>query len=202
MPSALVWLIFLLPFCSFIVIALFLRPFFNDRPKLGGYVTIASLLGSFGLSVWALTEVMAAPGHSLVIPDINWVVIEGGLTIHLGLILDSLTAVMLIVVTLVSLMVQIYSQGYMKGDPGYHRYFAFMSLFTGSMLGLVLADNLLFVYVFWEMVGLCSYLLIGFWFHRPAAANAGYYSCSSTPAPLTSASFILWLSPALWLAPP
>jgi len=172
MPSALVWLIFLLPFCSFIIVALFLRPFFNDRPRLGGYVTIASLLGSFGLSVWALTEVMAAPGHSLAIPDVNWVIIDGGLTIHLGLILDSLTAVMLIVVTLVSLMVQIYSQGYMKGDPGYHRYFAFMSLFTGSMLGLVLADNLLFVYVFWEMVGLCSYLLIGFWFHRPAAANA------------------------------
>jgi NADH-quinone oxidoreductase subunit L len=60
----------------------------------------------------------------------------------------------------------------MHGDPGYHRYFAFMSLFTASMLGLVLADNLLMVYVFWEMVGLCSYLLIGFWFHRPAAADA------------------------------
>jgi len=69
-------------------------------------------------------------------------------------------------------MVQIYSQGYMKGDAGYARYYAFMSLFTASMLGLVLADNLLFVYVFWEMVGLCSYLLIGFWFHKPEAANA------------------------------
>ncbi len=117
-------------------------------------------------------EVLAAPGHELPVPDINWVIIDGGLTIHLGLMVDSLTAVMLIVVTVVSLMVQIYSQGYMHGDPGYHRYFAFMSLFTGSMLGLVLADNLLFIYVFWEMVGLCSYLLIGFWFHRPAAANA------------------------------
>ncbi len=60
----------------------------------------------------------------------------------------------------------------MHGDPGYHRYFAFMSLFTASMLGLVLADNLVFLFVFWEMVGLCSYLLIGFWFHRPAARNA------------------------------
>jgi NADH-quinone oxidoreductase subunit L len=172
MPSELVWLIFLLPLFSFVIISLFFRPFFNDKPKLGGYITIASLLGSLGLSVWALTEVVAAPGHSLPVPDINWVVIEGGLTIHLGLILDSLSAVMLIVVTVVSLMVQIYSQGYMHGDPGYHRYFAFMSLFTASMLGLVLADNLLFVYVFWEMVGLCSYLLIGFWFHRPSAADA------------------------------
>ena len=172
MPYQLVWLIFLLPLFSFAIISLFLRPFLNHKPKLGGYITIASLLGSLGLSVWALMEVMAAPGHSLLVPDINWVIIEGGITIHLGLIVDSLTVVMLIVVTVVSLMVQIYSQGYMHGDPGYHRYFAFMSLFTASMLGLVLADNLLFVYVFWEMVGLCSYLLIGFWFHRPAVADA------------------------------
>ena len=172
MPYQLVWLIFLLPLFSFAIISLFFRPFLNHKPKLGGYITIASLLGSFALSVWALMEVLAAPGHQLPVPDINWVIIEGGITIHLGLIVDSLTAVMLIVVSLVSLMVQIYSQGYMHGDPGYHRYFAFMSLFTASMLGLVLADNLLFVYVFWEMVGLCSYLLIGFWFHRPAAADA------------------------------
>jgi NADH-quinone oxidoreductase subunit L len=172
MPSMMVWLIFLLPLFSFGIISLFFRPFLNHKPKLGGYITILALLGSLGLSVWALFEVMAAPGHMLPIPDISWVVIEGGLTIHLGLILDSLTAVMLLVVTIVSLMVQIYSQGYMKGDPGYHRYYAFMSLFTASMLGLVLADNLLFVYVFWEMVGLCSYLLIGFWFHKKSAADA------------------------------
>jgi NADH-quinone oxidoreductase subunit L len=172
MPSFMVWLIFLLPLFSFGIITLFFRPFLNNRPKLGGYITILALLGSLGLSIWALFEVMAAPGHTLPVPDINWVVIEGGLTIHLGLILDSLTAVMLLVVTIVSLMVQIYSQGYMKGDPGYHRYYAAMSLFTASMLGLVLADNLLFVYVFWEMVGLCSYLLIGFWFHKKSAADA------------------------------
>jgi NADH-quinone oxidoreductase subunit L len=170
MPYQLVWLIFLLPLFSFIIIALFLRPFLKSRPKTAGYITIAALTGSLGLSVWALMEVMAT-GQPLPVPDITWAVIDG-LTIHLGLLMDQLTAVMLIVVTVVSLMVQIYSQGYMKGDAGYHRYFAFMSLFTASMLGLVLADNLLFVYVFWEMVGLCSYLLIGFWFHRPSAANA------------------------------
>jgi len=171
-PYQLVWLIFLLPLLSFVIVALFFRPFLNHKPKLGGYITIAAITGSLILSIWALMSVMATPGHELPIPDISWVVIEGGVTIHLGLILDSLTAVMLIVVTVVSLMVQMYSQGYMHGDPGYHRYFAFMSLFTASMLGLVLADNLLFLYVFWELVGLCSYLLIGFWFHRPAAANA------------------------------
>tara|TARA_B100000315_G_scaffold109069_1_gene100083 strand:- start:393 stop:2159 length:1767 start_codon:yes stop_codon:yes gene_type:complete len=114
---------------------------------------------------------MSAPDHLLDVPNISWLAI-GDLNIQLGLLVDSLTAVMVVVVTLVSLMVQIYSQGYMKGDPGYHRYYAWMSLFTASMLGVVLADSLLLVFVFWEMVGLCSYLLIGFWFHRPAAANA------------------------------
>ena len=171
-PYQLVWLIFLLPLFSFIIVSLFFRPFLNHKPKLGGYIAIASILGSLILSVWALMSVMATPGHELPIPDISWVIIEGGVTINLGLILDSLTAVMLIVVTVVSLMVQIYSQGYMDGDPGYHRYFAFMSLFTAAMLGVVLASNLLFLYVFWELVGLCSYLLIGFWFHKPEAANA------------------------------
>ena len=168
----LVWLIFLLPFLSFLVISLFVRPFLKDKPQISGYITIFAIFASFIISVWALVRVLGAPHHELPIPDISWVVIEGGVTIHLGLLMDSLTAVMLVVVTVVSLMVQIYSQGYMHGDPGYHRYFAFMSLFTGAMLGLVLADSLLLVFVFWEMVGLCSYLLIGFWFHRPAARNA------------------------------
>ena len=171
-PYQLIWLIFLLPLISFVVVSLFFRPFLNHKPKLGGYITIASILGSLILSIWALMSVMATPGHELLIPDISWVIIGGGVTINLGLIMDSLTAVMLIVVTVVSLMVQIYSQGYMDGDPGYHRYFASMSLFTAAMLGVVLASNLLFLYVFWELVGLCSYLLIGFWFHKPAAANA------------------------------
>jgi NADH-quinone oxidoreductase subunit L len=116
--------------------------------------------------------VMGAPHHELHVPDISWVLIGNEFTFKLGIMMDSLTAVMLLVVTIVSLMVQIYSQGYMHSDPGYHRYFGWMSLFTASMLGLILADSLLFMFVFWELVGLCSYLLIGFWFHRPSAANA------------------------------
>ncbi len=172
MPSELIWLIILLPFFSFIIIVFVVRPFLSHTPRLSGYITIGAISGSFILSIWALAQVLAAPGHEIPLPDIGWVVIEGGVTIQLGLMMDSLTAVMLIVVTVVSLLVQIYSQGYMHGDPGYHRYFAFMSLFTMSMLGVVLADSLLLVFVFWELVGLCSYFLIGFWFHRPAAANA------------------------------
>jgi len=172
MPHELIWLIFLLPLFSFAVISFFVRPFIRRESKIAGYITIAAIAGSLVLSIWTLQAVMAAPSRELVVPDISWLVIEGGVSIHLGLMVDSLTAVMLVVVTIVSLMVQIYSQGYMDGDPGYHRYFAFMSLFTASMLGLVLADNLLFLFVFWELVGLCSYLLIGFWFHRPLAADA------------------------------
>ncbi|HEY92356.1 MAG TPA: NADH-quinone oxidoreductase subunit L [Dehalococcoidia bacterium] len=171
MPSQLIWLIFLLPVSSFVIVSFFIRPFVKPESRVAGYITITAISGSLALSLWALAAVMAAPHHQIVVPDISWLVV-GDVTIHLGLIMDSLTAVMLVVVTIVSLMVQIYSQGYMHGDPGYHRYYAWMSLFTASMLGVVMADSLLLVFVFWEGVGLCSYLLIGFWFHKPSAANA------------------------------
>lgn len=171
MPRQVPWLIFLLPFFSFVIISVILRPFLNSRPKLSSYLTIGTIGISCVLSFWVLAQVLATPGYKLEIPDISWVVING-LSIQVGLIVDSLTAIMVVIVSFVSLMIQIYSQGYMHGDPGYHRYFAFMSLFTACMLGLVMADNLVFLFLFWEGVGLGSYLLIGFWFHRPSAANA------------------------------
>jgi len=171
MPTQVPWLIFLLPFFSFLFIGLILRPFLGKYPRVGGYLTIGAVGISCVLSLWVLSAVIAAPEHILPIDDIQWAVI-GNLNIHIGVMVDALTAVMVVVVTFVSLMVQIYSQGYMKGDPGYLRYYACMSLFTACMLGLVLADNILFMFVFWEGVGLGSYLLIGFWFHKPSAANA------------------------------
>jgi len=167
LSGSVLWAIFLLPLFSLVFISLVLRPFFNDRPKLSGYLIISCLTAALGLSIW----VLAGSGDSPIESTIEWAVV-GDFTINLGFLADDLTQIMLIVVTGVSLMVQIYSQGYMHGDPGYHRYFAFMSLFTMSMLGLVLASNLLLLYVFWEGVGLGSYLLIGFWFHRPSAAAA------------------------------
>jgi len=100
---------------------------------------------------------------------------------------DSLTAVMLLVVTSVSFLVHWYSMGYMHGDGGYPRFYSYLSLFTFSMLMLVLSANLLLLYVFWEAVGLCSYLLIGFWFHKKSAAEPGRRPSSST-ASATSAS--------------
>jgi len=167
LPESVLWAIFLLPLFSLLFISLILRPFFNNKPRLSGYTIIACLAAALGLSIWVLTSSHQFPIQSTV----EWVVV-GNFKISLGFVADNLTAIMLIVVSGVSLVVQIYSQGYMKGDPGYHRYFAWMSLFTMSMLGLVMASNLLLVYVFWEGVGLGSYLLIGFWFHRPSAAAA------------------------------
>ncbi|MFC2007804.1 NADH-quinone oxidoreductase subunit L, partial [Chloroflexota bacterium] len=172
-PYQLVWLIMLLPVFSFIINGLIIGPFVNPKSKVFGYITIGAIGLSLAFSVWALFSVMAAEHHELPVPDVTWLVIENGVTIHLGLIADSLSVIMAVVVSTVSLMVQIYSLGYMHGDEaGYRRYYTFMSLFTFSMLGLVLADNLLFTFVFWEMVGLCSYLLIGFWFHKKSAADA------------------------------
>ncbi|MBI2852898.1 MAG: NADH-quinone oxidoreductase subunit L [Chloroflexi bacterium] len=179
MTGSSIWLIFLLPIFSFLIITFFIRPFVKPTSRIAGYVTIAAIGTALFLSLRTLGTVMAAPGHELVIPEITWLTV-GDLKINVGLMVDSLTAVMLVVVTTVSLMVQIYSLGYMQhevpdakpGDRGYHRYYAWMSLFTASMLGVILSNSLLLIFVFWELVGVCSYLLIGFWFHRPSAANA------------------------------
>ena len=165
-----VWLIFLAPLAAFVVNAFAVRPALGPRSELAGYVTIAAIAASFGLSLWALASVVDAAGAVEFDPR-AWLEV-GEIRINVGILLDPLTAVMLVVVTGVSLMVQVYSTGYMKGDPGYVRYFAYMSLFTASMVGLVLASNIVQLYVFWELVGLCSYLLIGFWYERPAAAAA------------------------------
>jgi NADH-quinone oxidoreductase subunit L len=172
-PHQLIWLIMLLPLFSFIINGLLIRPFVNRYSKVYGYITILSIAVSAVFSIWALTSVMSAENHEILVPDVSWVVIENGVTIHLGLIADQLSIIMAVTVSIVSLMVQIYSLGYMEHDEaGYYRYYTFMSLFTFSMLGLVLSDNLLFTFVFWEMVGLCSYLLIGFWYHKKSAADA------------------------------
>lgn len=171
MPTVSIWFIFILPILAFVINALVVRPLAKPGARISGYVNIAAIGGSLVLSLWTLFAVMAAPHHEISVPEFTWFSF-GGLDISIGLMVDSLTAVMLVVVTIVSLMVQIYSQGYMHGDPGYHRYFAWMALFTASMLGMVLSSNILLVYIFWEMMGACSYLLIGFWFHRPSAAKA------------------------------
>ena len=92
--------------------------------------------------------------------------------VKLGIYIDNTAAIMMLVVSLISFLVHLYSSAYMEGDPRYSRYFAFLGLFTFSMNGIVIADRLIMMYIFWELVGLSSYLLIGFWFEKNSAANA------------------------------
>lgn len=103
--------------------------------------------------------------------NVDWLT-SPGLTLSMGVLVDNLVAVMMIIVTTVSLLVQIYTHGYMRDDPDYSRFYAYLSLFTGSMLGLVVATNLFETYFFWELVGVCSYFLIGFWWYKTTAAEA------------------------------
>jgi len=165
----------LLPLGSFAIITLvsFLGLTANGRwsPRYSGYLTIAAIFVAFLCSLWALDSAIDADGARVGFDGHKWVVV-GGLDVHIGVTLDGLSAIMLVVVTSVSLLVQVYSHEYMRGDAGFNRYYAFMSLFTASMLGLVLALNIVQLFVFWELVGLCSYLLIGFWFYKDSARRA------------------------------
>ena len=174
-PEGFVWAIMLLPLGSFGVITLVsflgLTRDGSWSPRYSGYLTIAAIFVAFALSLWALDGAIDADGARVGFDGHKWVVV-GGLDVHIGITLDGLSAIMLVVVTSVSLLVQVYSQEYMRGDGGYNRYYAFMSLFTASMLGLVLASNIVQLFVFWELVGLCSYLLIGFWFYKDSARRA------------------------------
>jgi NADH-quinone oxidoreductase subunit L len=167
-PESAVWAIFFLPLVSLALIVFFVP---RSNAQLAGYFTAATIGVAFLLSLWVMDSSLQADGHRLDFAGEEWLRV-GDLVINVGLNVDGLAAVMLVVVTGVSFLVQVYSMGYMHGDGGYYRYFAYMSLFTASMLGLVLMDSLVLVYVFWEMVGVSSYLLIGFWFDRPAAAAA------------------------------
>ncbi|MBC7204637.1 MAG: NADH-quinone oxidoreductase subunit L, partial [Pusillimonas sp.] len=132
-------------------------------------ITILGVLISFIGSVVVLFQVLN--GETFNGAVYTWNVI-GNTSIEIGFLIDSLTALMMVVVTLVSLMVHIYTIGYMADDPGYQRFFAYISLFTFSMLMLVMANNMLQLFFGWEAVGLVSYLLIGFWYTRPTAIFA------------------------------
>ena len=154
-----------LPLFAFLIVGLG-EQWIKDRAHL---VAVPAMVGSFVLSLLALYDV--ATGHPVNAPLYTWLT-SGNLDVHIGISIDRLTAVMLVLVTTVSTLVHIYTIGYMHGEPGYARFFAYIALFTFSMLMLVMADNLLQLFVFWEAVGLCSYLLIGHWYERPSACAA------------------------------
>jgi NADH-quinone oxidoreductase subunit L len=158
-------LIPLLPLAAFLIVGIG-EQWIKDRAHL---IAVPAVLASFVLSLVAFFEVATAgPIHAT---WYTWLT-SGNLDIRIGISIDRLTAAMLLLVTIVSSLVHIYTIGYMHGEPGYARFFAYIALFTFSMLMLVMADNLLQLFVFWEAVGLCSYLLIGHWFDRPSACAA------------------------------
>ena len=164
------WAILFLPLVSLALIVLVIRPLARSvDQRLSGYATILTIGLAFALSIWALASTVG--NHDAIGWDSHTWLTIGELEIRIGILMDPLTAIMLVVVTGVSLMVQIYSLGYMERHE-YSRYYAYMSIFTTSMVGIVLARSILQIYVFWELVGLSSYLLIGFWHQRPAAAAA------------------------------
>jgi len=138
--------------------------------RLSHTLTILGVLVAFILSAMTLKSV-ALDGARFNETLYTWMVV-GGLKMEVGFLIDSLTAMMMVVVTFVSLMVHIYTIGYMEEDEGYNRFFAYISLFTFSMLMLVMSNNLLQLFFGWEAVGLVSYLLIGFWFNKPSAIFA------------------------------
>ena len=159
-------LIPLLPFLSFLILILAGRRLGRAAPA----VSLAALGGSALLSIWVFRALLA--GHEPL--RMSWLWLPFGKNpVTLGLLADPLSSVMLLVVTVVGSLIMLYSIGYMREDPRFSRFFAYISLFCCAMLTLVLADHFILLYIGWEGVGLCSYLLISFWFEKDSAANAG-----------------------------
>lgn len=148
------------------------------KPLVSGLIGTTGLFIVFILSFltairYFWTDHVAGSGyHSLKAFEIQWLHLSDKLTINLGILLDPISVMMLVVVSTVSFMVHIYSLGYMKGEKGFARFFSFLSLFSFSMLGLVLATNIFQMYIFWELVGVSSFLLIGFYYTKPSAVSA------------------------------
>ena len=168
------WIIPLLSAIAFLIIVISMRLvgfFFSDRNKLvmlAPIVSITAILTGFILFWLVLLDVLNFGGGSI---SMNWLIV--GLTeIRWGIYVDKISVAMIGLVTFIALLVQVYSVGYMKGDRHFEWYFAIHALFAAAMLTLVLADNLLFLYFAWELVGLGSYLLIGFWWEKRSAAEA------------------------------
>ncbi|MBC8122943.1 MAG: NAD(P)H-quinone oxidoreductase subunit 5 [Gemmatimonadaceae bacterium] len=168
----LAWLIPVLPLMAATVIGLgFMtaREWTEQQRTPAVALSIGAISLAFVHSLIILFQ--AIGGHEPYTYNFEWVG-AAGVVVPMGFMVDNLGALMLTIVTGVALLVMVYSQGYMEHDSGYVRFFTYLSLFSSSMLGLVLSPNLVQIYVFWELVGMCSYLLIGFWFYKKSAADA------------------------------
>ena len=167
-PVCVVWVILFAPLVAAALITLFTRRW----KTLSAALSIGAIALGFALSM-GLFIALAFYGQQHWPHTIQWLVVGNIVRVEFGMTTDPLAILMLLVVTGVGSAIHIYSLGYMKGDPGISRYFACMSLFTFSMLGIVLSNNFIQIFIFWELVGLSSYLLIGYWFEKDAAAEAG-----------------------------
>ncbi len=162
MNSFLPWITLLAPLVSAGVITLFTLQW----KGVSSFISIAAVLVSFTCSCWIFAQ------SGIVAAELTWIDIAGSLKVPFGLTLDQLSKTMLVLVSGVGATIHIYSLGYMRDDEGKSRYFAALSLFMFAMLGIVLANNFVMLFIFWELVGFTSYVLIGHWFYRDAAAAA------------------------------
>ena len=170
------WVVPFYPLAAFIIIVLG-RAFTNGKDLFANkgfcaFLTIfATVLGLLHTVFSALPWMFHQGSQAVIEHNITWLQ-AGDFKLSLGYLLDSMSVMMLFVVTFISLFIQVYTHGYMKHDDGYAKFFSYLALFNFSMLGLVLSTNLFQIYIFWELVGVSSYLLIGFWFKKPSAAAA------------------------------
>ena len=174
MPNALtIALIPLLPLAGFVLLGLFGKRYTG---KYSGIIGTALLLASTLIAVYTAYEYFShsqgGKYSNIIAAKYTWLQFAPGVSIDMGLYLDPISMMMIVVVTLVSLMVHIYSLGYMKGEERFSTYYAYLGLFTFSMLGLVLSSNIFQIYIFWELVGVSSFLLIGFYYDKPSAVAA------------------------------
>ena len=167
-------LIPLIPLVVFLLLGIFNQ---KIKPAVSGYIGVLGLMASTLLSFYTAYQYFFVHGmvnsvYQTFVEKTVWMNFTDTLAIDMGVLVDPISTMMLIVVSIVSLMVHIYSRGYMKGDDGYTKFFSFLSLFSFSMYGLVLATNLFQIYIFWELVGVSSYLLIGYYYTKPSAVSA------------------------------
>lgn len=173
--SSYIALIPLLPLFGFVLLGLFGKKYFKQS---SGIIGVLLMLISTALAIYAAYQYFFVNGkindayQTLTPVKYTWLQFSSGTSIDMGITLDPISVMMLVVVTFVSLMVHIFSLGYMKGEERFGTYYSFLSLFTFSMLGLVVASNIFQIYIFWELVGVSSYLLIGFYYDRPSAVAA------------------------------
>ncbi|MDH5398764.1 MAG: NADH-quinone oxidoreductase subunit L [Cyclobacteriaceae bacterium] len=167
-----IWIL-ILPFVAFLVTGVLngkLSPTISAGISIAAIALVTALSYFTAISYFFLNS--AESYEAIQAASVTWLRLTDTLIIDMGIIIDPISAMMLVVISTVSLMVHIYSTGYMKGEDGYARYFTFLSLFSFAMLGLVLATNLMQIYIFWELVGVSSFLLIGYYYKKPTAIAA------------------------------